>query len=142
MVELSFTINEMLSKNLEPIIPQLEELTRSLFPEILKIYRNPRSRAQEKKDGSPVTAADMYAHKAIVKFLKENFPDIPVVSEESFKQTNYKPTNEFWIIDPIDGTKEFVNKSGEFTTNIALIQNGNLCWALSVRRLMIKFGLV
>ena len=114
----------MLSKNLEPIITQLEELTRSLFPEILKIYRNPRSRAQEKKDGSPVTAADMYAHKVIVKFLKENFPDIPVVSEESFRQKNYKPANEFWIIDPIDGTKEFVNKSGEFTTNIALIQNG------------------
>ena len=114
----------MLSKNLEPIIPQLEELTRSLFPEILKIYRNPRSSAQEKKDGSPVTAADMYAHKVIVTFLKKHFPDIPIVSEESFKQKNYKPAKEFWIIDPIDGTKEFVNKSGDFTTNIALIQNG------------------
>ena len=53
----------MLSKNLDYIISQLEELTRSLFPEILKIYRNPRSSAQEKKDGSPLTAADMYAHK-------------------------------------------------------------------------------
>ena len=114
----------MLSKNLEPIIPQLEELTRSLFPEILKIYRNPRSSAQEKKDGSPVTAADMYAHKVIVNFLEKRFPDIPVVSEESFKQKKYKPAKEFWIIDPIDGTKEFVNKSDEFTTNIALIQNG------------------
>jgi len=114
----------MLSKNLEPIIPQLEELTRSLFPEILKIYQNPRSSAQDKKDGSPVTAADMYAHKVIVKFLKKHFPDIPVVSEESFKPENYKPAKEFWIIDPIDGTKEFVNKSDEFTTNIALIQNG------------------
>ena len=114
----------MLSKNLEPIIPQLEELTRSLFPEILKIYLNPRSSAQEKKDGSPVTAADMYAHKVIVKFLKKCFPDIPIVSEENFKQKNYKPAKEFWIIDPIDGTKEFINKSDEFTTNIALIQNG------------------
>ncbi len=114
----------MLSKNLEPIIPQLEELTRSLFPEILKIYRNPRSSAQEKKDGSPVTAADMYAHQVIVNFLEKRFPDIPVISEESFKQKKYKPAKEFWIIDPIDGTKEFVNKSDEFTTNIALIQNG------------------
>ena len=114
----------MLSKNLEYIISQLEELTRSLFPEILKIYKNPRSSAQEKKDGSPVTAADMYAHKVIVKFLKRQFPDIPVVSEESFRQKNYRPAKEFWIIDPIDGTKEFVNKSDEFTTNIALIQNG------------------
>ena len=76
----------MLSKNLESIIPQLEELTRSLFPEILKIYRNPKSSAQEKKDGSPVTAADRYAHKVMVKFLKKHFPDIPIVSEESFSQ--------------------------------------------------------
>ena len=124
MVELSFTIYKMLSKNLESIIAQLEELTRSLFPEILKIYQNPNSGAQEKKDGSPVTAADMHAHKVIVKFLESHFPDIPIVSEESFKQKNYRPAKEFWIIDPIDGTKEFVNKSDEFTTNIALIQNG------------------
>jgi len=114
----------MLSKNLDYIISQLEELTRSLFPEILKIYRNPRPSAQEKKDGSPLTAADMHAHKVIENFLKRHFPSIPVVSEESFKQKNYRPAKEFWIIDPIDGTKEFVNKSDEFTTNIALIQNG------------------
>ena len=113
----------MLSKNLEPIIPQLEELTRSLFPEILKIYQKPRSSAQEKKDGTPVTAADMYAHKVMVRYLKSQFPDIPIVSEESFSQRNYTPAKEFWIIDPIDGTKEFLNKSDEFTTNIALIQN-------------------
>ena len=114
----------MLSKNLESIIAQLEQLTRSLFPEILKIYQNPNSGAHEKKDGSPVTDADMHAHKVIVKFLERHFPDIPIVSEESFKQKNYRPAKEFWIIDPIDGTKEFVNKSDEFTTNIALIQNG------------------
>ena len=114
----------MLSKNLEYIISQLEELTRSLFPEILKIYQNPSSSAQKKKDGSPLTAADIHAHKAIEKFLKSHFPNIPIVSEESFKKKNYRPAKEFWIIDPIDGTKEFVNKSDEFTTNIALIQNG------------------
>ena len=114
----------MLSKNLESIIPQLEELTRGLFPEILKIYRNPKSTAKEKKDGSPVTKADMYVHSMIVGFLEKNFSNIPVISEESFEQKNYKPAKEFWIIDPIDGTKEFVNKSDEFTTNIALIQNG------------------
>ena len=114
----------MLSQNLESIIPQLEDLTRSLFPGIIKIYKNPKSKANLKKDGSPVTAADMFAHKEIVKFLAKSFPDIPVVSEESFAQQGYKPAQEFWIIDPIDGTKEFVNKSDEFTTNIALIQNG------------------
>ena len=91
----------MLTKNLEYIISQLEELTRSLFPEILKIYKNPRSSAQEKKDGSPVTAADMYAHKAIVKFLKGQFPDIPIVSEESFSQKNYRPAKDFGSLIPL-----------------------------------------
>ncbi|MBD63084.1 MAG: 3'(2'),5'-bisphosphate nucleotidase CysQ [Gammaproteobacteria bacterium] len=114
----------MLPKNLESIISQLEELTRSLFPKIIKIYQNPGSRKQQKKDGSPVTAADIYAHKVIVRFLESHFSNIPIVSEEGFKQKNYEPTKEFWIIDPIDGTKEFVNQSDEFTTNIALIQNG------------------
>ena len=68
----------MLSKNLESIIPQLEELTRGLFPEILKIYRNPKSTARAKKDGSPVTKADMYAHKMIVRFLGKNFSNITI----------------------------------------------------------------
>ena len=95
----------MLSKNLESIIPQLEKLTRSLFPEILKIYRNPKSDSIQKIDGSPLTSADMYAHKAIVEFLAKNFPKIPIISEESFVEKNYKPAKEFWIIDPIDGTK-------------------------------------
>ena len=114
----------MQSKNLELIISQLEELTFSLFPEILKIYGDKNFKTTLKKDGSPVTKADMRAHKLILKFLKKNYPDIPIVSEESFLQKGYKPVKEFWLVDPIDGTKGFVNRSGEFTTNIALIQNG------------------
>ena len=66
----------------------------------------------------------MLGHKLILKFLNKHYPDIPIVSEESFTQKGYKPAKEFWLVDPIDGTKEFVNRSGEFTTNIALIQNG------------------
>ena len=114
----------MLSENLESIMSQLEDLTRSLFPELLKIYNDPDFKTVQKKDGSPVTDADMLAHKLIIKFLKMSYPDIPIVSEESFRQKGYKPAKEFWLIDPIDGTKGFVNRSGEFTTNIALIQNG------------------
>jgi 3'(2'), 5'-bisphosphate nucleotidase len=125
VVELNFVIkNNMQSKNLELIISQLEELTFSLFPEILKIYGDKNFKTTLKKDGSPVTKADMRAHKLILKFLKKNYPDIPIVSEESFLQKGYKPVKEFWLVDPIDGTKGFVNRSGEFTTNIALIQNG------------------
>ena len=114
----------MLSDNLETIIPQLESLTRSLFPEILAIYKDPHFKTEHKKDGSPVTEADMVAHRAIIKFLEKNYSNIPIVSEESFVQKNYKPAKEFWLIDPIDGTKGFVNHTGEFTTNIALIQEG------------------
>ena len=114
----------MLSENLESIISQLEDLTLSLFPEILKIYEDKNFKTTHKADGSPLTKADMLAHKLILRFLNKNYPDIPVVSEESFVQKGYKPAKEFWIVDPIDGTKEFVNRSGEFTTNIALIQNG------------------
>jgi len=114
----------MLSENLESIISQLEELTLSLFPEILNIYEDKDFKTTHKNDGSPVTKADMLGHKLILKFLKKHYPYIPVVSEESFVQKGYKPAKEFWIVDPIDGTKEFVNRSGEFTTNIALIQNG------------------
>ena len=114
----------MLSDNLETIIPQLESLTRSLFPEILAIYKDPHFKTEHKKDGSPVTEADMVAHRAIIKFLEKNYSNIPIVSEESFVQKNYKPAKEFWLIDPIDGTEGFVNHTGEFTTNIALIQEG------------------
>jgi 3'(2'), 5'-bisphosphate nucleotidase len=114
----------MQSKNLELIISQLEDLTLSLFPEVLKIYEDKHFKTRHKKDGSPVTKADMLGHKLILKFLNKHYPDIPIVSEESFTQKGYKPAKEFWLVDPIDGTKEFVNRSGEFTTNIALIQNG------------------
>ncbi|MDC1301046.1 3'(2'),5'-bisphosphate nucleotidase CysQ [Gammaproteobacteria bacterium] len=117
--------NNMLSENLESIISQLEELTVSLFPEILNIYEDKDFKTTHKKDGSPVTKADMLGHKLILKFLTKHYPNIPVVSEESFEQKGYKPAKQFWIVDPIDGTKEFVNRSGEFTTNIALIQNGS-----------------
>ena len=114
----------MISENLESIIPQLEKLTCSLFSEILRIYKDPNFKTKYKKDGSPVTDADMLSHNLITKFLKKEYPDIPIVSEESFKQTTYKPSKEFWLIDPLDGTKGFVDRSGEFTTNIALIQDG------------------
>jgi 3'(2'), 5'-bisphosphate nucleotidase len=114
----------MISENLESIILQLEKLTRSLFSEILRIYKDPHFKTKYKKDGSPVTDADMISHNLIIKFLKKEYPNIPIVSEESFKQTTYKPSKEFWLIDPLDGTKGFVDRSGEFTTNIALIQDG------------------
>lgn len=79
-----------------------------------------------KDDDSPLTKADLAAHHIIVDALKEIDPETPIISEESgipdFKER--KEWNKFWLVDPLDGTKEFIKKNGEFTVNIALIENG------------------
>src|SRR5688572_6002828 len=79
-----------------------------------------------KGDNSPLTAADRKANAVILQGLKANYPEIPYISEE-VKATAYderKNWSRFWLIDPLDGTKEFIKKNGEFTVNIALIENG------------------
>jgi len=79
-----------------------------------------------KDDKSPVTDADLAAHKVIVAGLKSLTPDTPILSEESadISWEERQKWNEYWLVDPIDGTKEFIKKNGEFTVNIALIRNG------------------
>lgn len=78
----------------------------------------------EKSDASPLTLADQMAHNVIVSYLEQT--PFPILSEEgkSMSYDERKPWNEFWLVDPLDGTKEFVKKNGEFTVNIALIRNG------------------
>lgn len=91
--------------------------------EILEIY-NAAFSVETKADNSPITQADKNAHNSIVKALEKT--NIPVLSEEG-EQTPYsirKDWKQFWMVDPLDGTKEFVNRNGEFTVNIALIENG------------------
>lgn len=91
--------------------------------EILEIYNAPFS-VETKADNSPITQADKNAHMAIVKALEKT--NIPILSEEG-EQAPYsirKDWKQFWMVDPLDGTKEFVNRNGEFTVNIALIEDG------------------
>jgi 3'(2'), 5'-bisphosphate nucleotidase len=90
--------------------------------EILKIY-NTDFEVEYKEDESPLTMADKNANDIIMSFLKAS--SIPVLSEEgrSIPYEERKNWNELWIVDPLDGTKEFVKKNGEFTVNIALIKN-------------------
>ena len=79
-----------------------------------------------KDDKSPLTEADKKSNAVILEGLKKHYPAIPFISEET-KLTPYaerKNWNRFWLIDPIDGTKEFIKKNGEFTVNIALIEDG------------------
>ena len=89
--------------------------------EIIKIYNKPFT-ARMKKDRSPVTKADLVANSLICKKLHKLNPKIQIISEEGKKRLNHK-ANIFWLVDPLDGTKEFIKKNGEFTVNIALIKN-------------------
>lgn len=94
--------------------------------EVLKVYNSKDFQISAKEDESPLTIADEKSHNIIVKRLNELTPDIPILSEEG-KSINYndrKKWEYFWMIDPLDGTKEFIKKNGEFTINIALIKNG------------------
>ncbi len=92
---------------------------------IMEIYSREFS-VETKDDRSPLTEADKKSNDVILKGLKEKYPDTPFISEET-KLTPYSEReswNTFWLIDPLDGTKEFIKKNGEFTVNIALIENG------------------
>ncbi|MBD3629411.1 3'(2'),5'-bisphosphate nucleotidase CysQ [Cyclobacterium sp.] len=89
--------------------------------EILKIYHSADFGVEMKSDDSPLTLADKAAHEEIMKYLSET--GLPVLSEEgkSIPYEERKNWEYFWMVDPLDGTKEFIKKNGEFTVNIALI---------------------
>ena len=87
---------------------------------IIEIYNDFDQSISYKSDHSPLTQADIVSHQLIHKCLSSNSP-IPIISEES--DQHYTLEKKYWLIDPLDGTKEFVNKNGEFTINIALIEN-------------------
>jgi 3'(2'), 5'-bisphosphate nucleotidase len=92
---------------------------------ILKIYNSDNYNQVEKSDFSPLTKADIESHNIIVKQLQKITPDVPILSEESayISWDQRKKWREYWLIDPLDGTKEFIKKNGEFTVNIALIKD-------------------
>ena len=103
-------------------IEKINELAKEAGAAILEIYARDFS-IYEKDDRSPLTEADMAAHGIIVKALKELTPEIPVLSEESAEipYETRRTWSRYWLIDPLDGTKEFIKRNGEFTVNIALI---------------------
>ncbi len=82
------------------------------------------AQVQAKDDGSPLTQADLAAHDAILAGLASACPDLPVVSEEDAARAEAAPEGPFILVDPLDGTREFVSGNGEFTVNIALIDGG------------------
>lgn len=101
-------------------------IARDAGRRILDIYDRPDFDVTAKGDGSPLTAADRAAHELIVERLAALSPALPVLSEESsdVEAAGRAAWSRFWLVDPLDGTKEFVKRNGEFTVNIALIDQG------------------
>jgi len=90
---------------------------------IMEVYRSPGFDVQAKGDNSPVTAADLAADAIIAAGLRAAFPDMPLVTEEQ-AATHGQSLTTFLIVDPLDGTREFVQRRGDFTVNIAYVQDG------------------
>ncbi|MCE9936080.1 3'(2'),5'-bisphosphate nucleotidase CysQ [Aeromonas salmonicida] len=114
-----------------PAISELEPIARTAGDTIMAIYSQPFT-VEYKGDESPLTAADKGAHEVIVQALAGLTPDIPVLSEESGPEVMglRHGWSRYWLVDPLDGTKEFVSRNGEFTVNIALIEDGKPLWGL------------
>ena len=111
------------NKDLATLIEPVTEIAVRAGSKILEIYETDFE-VETKDDESPLTNADKASHNEIVAALEALTPDIPILSEESGGITweERSQWQEYWLIDPLDGTKEFIKKNGEFTVNIALIQ--------------------
>jgi len=106
------------SNDFKDITGFLRDISKKASNKILDIY-NHSFDVKKKLDDSPITKADLESNDIICKSLEKEFPNIPVISEEN-RIRDYKES-VFFLVDPLDGTKEFINKNGEFTVNIGLV---------------------
>lgn len=102
----------------------LTRLAREAGAAIMAVYDSPDFGVRAKADDSPVTEADLAADRVIVAGLEAAYPQIPVVTEERADSHDLGAGRTHFLVDPLDGTKEFVNRRGDFTVNIALVENG------------------
>ncbi len=108
------------------MLDKISAISRDAGAAILTIYNSDDFNVEIKGDKSPLTAADRASHEVIVAGLERDFPEIPILSEEGIgiDYSERKGWERFWLVDPLDGTKEFIKRNGEFTVNIALVENG------------------
>jgi 3'(2'), 5'-bisphosphate nucleotidase len=109
-----------------PDLATVERLARQAGQVVMAIYATDFA-VQGKADASPVTLADQQAEDVILAGLRALAPDVPIVAEEAVAAGDapqLAPGGRFWLVDPLDGTREFVARNGEFTVNIALIEDG------------------
>jgi 3'(2'), 5'-bisphosphate nucleotidase len=108
------------------LLKAIEQLSVAAGQAIMEIYESGDFGVDHKADDSPLTKADLASHQVIAEGLKTLTADIPVLSEESadipFEER--QSWQKYWLVDPLDGTKEFIKRNGEFTVNIALIESG------------------
>lgn len=109
--------------NYETLVPVMRRLALEAGDKIMEIYDADDFEVKTKSDDSPVTAADEAADAIISEGLREAFPDMMLVTEEQ-SDTHDTTGDTFLIVDPLDGTKEFVHRRGDFTVNIALVEGG------------------
>ena len=107
-----------------PLAQRVAEIARAAGREINEVYAEAAPGAQAKADESPLTAADLRSHRLILEALRALTPEIPVLSEESTPPpwAERARWQRYWLVDPLDGTREFLSRNGEFTVNIALIE--------------------
>ncbi|WP_440877157.1 3'(2'),5'-bisphosphate nucleotidase CysQ [Thalassotalea sp. PLHSN55] len=110
----------------EKLLAVAIESAKKAGDEVMRFYKNGNFTKEMKEDDSPVTSADIAANDLLMDRLQTLTPDIPIISEEVGAQAlaNRKNWQRYWLLDPIDGTGEFILGSGDFAVNIALVENG------------------
>jgi len=110
----------------ESLLLAVLKLSEDAAGRIMEIYSKQDMEVETKEDNSPLTQADMESNQIILSGLKKATPGIPIISEESPNiEFSKRSRHDFiWLVDPLDGTKEFISRNGEFTVNIALVKNG------------------
>ncbi|MCP3997358.1 MAG: 3'(2'),5'-bisphosphate nucleotidase CysQ [bacterium] len=114
------------SRDSAALLPGVVSIARDAGAAVDEVYRQTSTEVSYKADESPLTAADLASHRVIAAGLKDLAPEIPILSEEGVERPydSRRAWDRLWIVDPLDGTKEFIKRNGEFTVNIALVENG------------------
>lgn len=116
------------------LLHEVEAIAHRAGHAIMRVYAREFS-VQVKADQSPLTEADWSAHAIIIEALEALTPSVPILSEEAVETFPRSFSGErYWLVDPLDGTKEFIKRNGEFTVNIALIEGGGRCSVWCMRR--------
>lgn len=115
------------SSTLQTLLPDIIKLAQEAGSAIMEIYQDTDLGTTEKEDKSPLTNADLASHQTIVTGLQTLTPEIPILSEEAkaLPYDHRQTWSTFWLVDPLDGTKEFIQRNGQFTVNIALVKGGS-----------------